>query len=264
MRVGRDGMVLVLLAIGITSLQNTRLQSVLNPSGDNLSVRAETQERKERGRLALLETMPDFGFRNLIADWTFLSFLQYFGNKELRQETGYRLSGDYFDVIVKRDPYYYLPYVFLSSSVSIFAAQPERAIALQEQGLKSMTPEVPPRSYFVWRHKGIDEILFLGDTEAAQRSHQMASNWAAQSSYPGSDEDSKTLQQTADFLAQDPENVRIRINAWAQVLSSAPDDETRSVAVENIRELGGDVVKTEAGNYQIQYSATSSSSEDSN
>jgi len=70
--------------------------------------------------------------------------LQYFGNREHRDVTGYGLSGDFFEVIIDREPYAYDPYIFLSSSLTLYAAQPERAVELQAKGLQSLTPELPP------------------------------------------------------------------------------------------------------------------------
>ena len=40
----------------------------------------------------MLKNLPSFGFDNLIADWTFLKFLQYFGDDEARDVTGYDLA----------------------------------------------------------------------------------------------------------------------------------------------------------------------------
>ncbi len=37
-------------------------------------------EKQEAIRLDLLKKSPTFGFNNVIADWTFLNFLQYYGD----------------------------------------------------------------------------------------------------------------------------------------------------------------------------------------
>ena len=251
-RYGQCIVFLVLLIAGVTKLQASRLQTVINPKDDAILEQAKIQERKATLQLSFLERMPNFGFQNLLADWTFLNFLQYFGNTEYRTVTDYSLSADYFDIIIERDPYSYLPYTYLSSSISLFAGQPERAVQLQEKGLKSLGPGFPPKSYFIWRHKGIDEILFLDDYEAAARSHEIAADWAAESTDPRAEEDQYSLRRTAKFLAQNPDRTQVQISAWAQVLNTAPDQKTQAVAVENIEALGAEVVRDESGRYFIQ------------
>ena len=250
------GSIFGLIVAGIVTMQVSRLRSALSPQTSALPRQAELQTQEMQLQLSLLKTLPDLGFRNLIADWTFLNFLQYFGSNEYRQINGYGLSADYFDVILERDPYFYLAYVYLSSSVSIFAGQAEKAVELQERGLQSLSPEFPPEGYFIWRHKGIDEILFLDDAEAASHSHQIAAEWAAQSSDPRAQEDQISLQQTAEFLASNPDRTQAQIGAWAQVLGAVPDEKTQAEVIKNIEALGYEVVPNEQGSYSIQPQAS--------
>ncbi|MGF1458632.1 MAG: hypothetical protein ACFBSG_06345 [Leptolyngbyaceae cyanobacterium] len=250
--------VLVLLGI-VAWLQGNRLRELISPAADTVEPRAEAQALEVQSLLTLLKTMPSLGFDNLVADWVFLRFLQYFGNFEFRQATSYELSPDYFEVILSRDPYYYPFYTYLSSSVSIFAGQPQQAVELQRQGLQQLTPTLPPRSYLIWRNKGIDELLFLDDVEAAIASHLTAAEWASQSPYPEAQQNQAALLGMADFLAQSQAQpgvqTQVQIGAWAQVLTTAPDDKTRAVAVENIEALGGAVVPNEDGSYSIRLEA---------
>ena len=244
---------LSILIVLILGLQHQRLKSIQNPDPTSLAANAANEEQQRELQLTLLESLPDFGFRNLWADWVFLNFLQYFGNFEYRQETSYRLSGDYFDIILDRDPYAYLPYEYISSSVSLFAGEPERAVALQERGLESLAPDFPPKSYFIWRHKGIDEILFLDDFEAASRSHEMAAEWASQSSFPLAEQDQFSLQQTAEFLSQDPDPTAVQITMWAQIVRTAPDAQTQDKAIERLKTLFGvEVVWKEDGTFFLR------------
>ncbi|MGL5060967.1 MAG: hypothetical protein ACRC62_13415, partial [Microcoleus sp.] len=90
--------------------------------------------QQEAVRLQLLKALPTFGFNNLIADWTFIQFLQYFGDDEARNVTGYNLSSKYFDVITKLDPRRVEIYPFLAVSVSFYQAKPETTVQLMERG----------------------------------------------------------------------------------------------------------------------------------
>ncbi|NJN49204.1 MAG: hypothetical protein HC805_04730 [Alkalinema sp. RL_2_19] len=103
----------VLLAIGavsgITLMQRQRvLQGAVNvPS-------PEQQAQQENLYIQSLNSLPSqgFGFNNVIADWTFLRFLQYVGDDQARQATGYAVAPGFFDVITKRDPRFLEPYIF--------------------------------------------------------------------------------------------------------------------------------------------------------
>lgn len=242
--------VALLCVLGIGFLQVPQLNQ-LRGSEKTASKTLAREIHLEKLRLDLLQQMPTFGFDNLIADWTLLNFLQYFGDDEVREKTGYSLSPDYFEVILARDPYFLQAYLFLSTSASMYAAMPERSVALMEKGLKSLSPKVPPRSYYIWRYKGIDELLFLGSPQAAKRSFAMAAQWA--STY--SDEESKQVaalsRRTAEFLAGNPKSKSAQIAAWAMVLTSPVDAQTREIAIKRIEALGGKVSITPQAGVQI-------------
>lgn len=244
-------MILVSIA-AIGWLQYPQLQN-LRAKSQTASVEEIRQEvAAEQVRLAFLQKMPTFGFNNLIADWVFLNFLQYFGDQPARQKTDYKLSPDFFEVVLKHDPYFMQAYTFLSTSSSIYAGLPDRSISLMQQGLKSLQPNVPPNSYTVWRQLGVDQLLFQGDATAARNSFLTAAQWAAQSSEPGSQNAAQISQQTADFLAQNPNSKTAQVAAWVMVLTNAPDDRTRQVAVQRIEALGGKLVKQPDGSFSIQ------------
>jgi len=206
----------------------------------------------ERVRLNVLEQAPSFGFDNVIADWTFLNFLQYFGDKAMRSRTDYALSPEYFDVILRRDPRFLSAYTFLSTSTSLYAGNPQRAIALTNEGLKHLSPTLPPNSHYVWRNKAIDELLFLGDAAAARQSFETAADWAEASGQPEGQSVASLSRQTATFLANNPDSSYAQFSAWMMVLTNAPDDGTRRTAADRIKALGGDVVPQPDGTFQIK------------
>jgi tetratricopeptide (TPR) repeat protein len=206
----------------------------------------------ERVRLNVLEQAPSFGFDNVIADWTFLNFLQYFGDEAMRSRTDYALSPEYFDVILRRDPRFLSAYTFLSTSTAMYAGDPRRAIALTNEGLKHLSPTLPPDSHYVWRNKAIDELLFLGDAAAARQSFETAADWAEASGQPEGQSVASLSRQTATFLANNPDSSYAQFSAWMMVLTNAPDDRTRRTAADRIKALGGDVVPQPDGTFQIK------------
>src|SRR5690349_1754508 len=94
--------VVCILAVGALQLpQLNELKSGLkNPTPETLQQKVNL----EKIRLNLLQQAPTFGFDNVLADWVFLNFLQYFGDDPARLQTGYALSPEYFKVIIARDP----------------------------------------------------------------------------------------------------------------------------------------------------------------
>ncbi|MBT9315230.1 hypothetical protein [Leptothoe spongobia] len=192
-------------------------------------------------QLYLLSTLPKLGFENLFADGIFLKFLQYFGNDPLREQTGYGLSPDFFSLILANDPYYIPFYIFASSSSTMYAGQPTRSVALLNQGLKQLQPNKPADSFLVWRYKAADELLFLGDSDNAKASYQMAADWADVSNHPDSELVAQLSRRMVQSLQVNPDNKIVRINAWLGLLNSALDDTSRQRIIEEIRALGGDI-----------------------
>lgn len=241
---------LTVLVAGVVVLQRQRLFQMQ----DSSITPANLQQQSDATASALnaIQRLPVFGFDNLVANWFFLQFLQYFGDTDARQATGYSLSSDFFKIIIPNDPYYRLFYIFLSGSTSNFAAQPESSINLISQGLEQLTPTTPPDSFYVWRYKAVDELLFLGNSEAAQQSFQTAADWARQSSHPDAAIMGESSQRTANFLAANPSSRPAQISAWASVLSNAIDEGTRLKAIEHIEALGGTVTIDESGRASIK------------
>ncbi|WP_414755709.1 hypothetical protein [Anabaena sp. CCY 9910] len=245
--------VVCLCALTISWIQSPRLQKLLKNQQDISLATLEKDMQAEKLRLNLLKKTPSFGYDNLMANWVYLNFLQYFGDEEIRAKTGYSLSPEYFEVIIERDPRFLDVYISLSTSISLYAAMPERSIALMEKGLKSLKPLLPEKSYHVWRFKGIDELLFLGNAQAAQHSFATAASWA--SNY--TDEDSKhialTSLRTANFLKQNPNSKYAQISTWAMILNNQVDDTTRKRAISEIEKLGGKFITTPEGVARIMF-----------
>jgi len=214
---------------------------------------AQAQANQTQANLALLQKMPTLGFSNLIADWSFLQFLQYFGDEPARKHTGYRLSPEFFEIIVNRDPRFTQVYPFLSSSVSLYAGQPEKSVALMAQGLKSLSPETAPQAYYLWRYKATDELLFLGQPQAARQSYLKAAEWARASKDPDSDQVAAISAKTAEFLAKNPNSKQAQVSAWLMVLSNAPDQPTRELAISRIQKLGGRVSMHPQGQVRVEF-----------
>jgi hypothetical protein len=225
----------LLCASGILWLQQPTLKA-LQPGLDQTAYLK--QEKSEKVALDFLHKVPAFGFDNLIANWAFLQFIQYFGDTPARNQTGYSLVPKQFEIIVNRDPRFVNAYLYISAACSIFAGRPDLTVALMDQGLRSLDPHNFRDAYYIWLYKAADEVLFLGNTQAAQHSYKTAAQWVT---IQGNLQIAAQAQQTAQFLAKNPDSKRVRAGAWLLIFNNARDNYTRQRSLQEIQKLGGQV-----------------------
>lgn len=244
-----QGFIALFALLGIIAIQwLQKPQGSLGQTSDGVimytSAHPKQEEQQEAVNLKILKASPTFGFDNLIADWVFLKFLQYFGDEPARNVTGYQLNADYFDLITDLDPRWVDIYLFLSTSISYYIGQPEQSIKLMDRGTKALSPQIHPQSWVVWRFKGLDQFLLLGDIPASIHSHEMAALWTKGTPYQ---KFAPILQSTADFLRQDPDSKLIFFNSWLSVYGQTKDKRVRDRATKEILKLGGEMQKDKTG-----------------
>jgi hypothetical protein len=224
------------LMLAVVALQQPKVQTLTR---EKLSARDYSQEAQlEQTKVELLKNMPAFGFRNMLANWSMLQFIQYFGDVDARAETGYILSPDFLEAVVKNDPKFIRAYLMMSVASSVNAGRPDRTISIMNEGLAKLDPSVAD-AYYIWLYKGVDELLFLGDIKAAKHSNQMAADWAKIAGNPFIE---KSALGTVRFLSTNPDSRAPRVGAWMLVWLNSQDEETRKMAKENIEKLGGKLV----------------------
>jgi len=224
-------------AVAITGVVAIQFDRLKQPS---ITLETPQQaEQQERLRLDLLSKMPSFGFDNLVADWTFLNFVQYYGDTPAREAVGLSLGSNYFDIITRRDPRFVDSYLFLSGTVSHQLGKPELALQLMKRGTDALSPQMHPRAFSVWRWKAVDQILLLGDLSGAAESFDMAANWAAQSEEYR--QFAPNFQHSANFLRTKPDIRWVRFQTWLVVYqdaNTAGDKLTRDRAKRELLKLG--------------------------
>ena len=104
-------------------------------------------------------------------------------------------------------------------------------------GLERIDPGLVSDSFYIWRYKGVDELLFLGDGESARQSFENAASWARHSNRADSDLIGRVSQQTADFLKQNPDSRYAQIAAWQSVLATSANEDIRKRAAQKIQDL---------------------------
>ncbi|TRU27596.1 MAG: hypothetical protein EWV81_07200 [Microcystis aeruginosa Ma_SC_T_19800800_S464] len=224
------------LIMAIVEMQQEKVKTLTK---EKLLERNYAQEsRLENAQVELLKNIPSFGFDNMLANWSMLQFIQYYGDGDARRETGYGLSPDFMEIVTKNDPKFVRAYLMMSVASSVNAGKPERTIEIMNKGLSKLTPDVTD-AYFLWLYKGVDELLFLGDIPAAKKSYQMAGDWAK---IAGNEFIEKSARGTVKFLETNPDSRAPRVGAWMLVWINSKDEETRRLAKENIEKLGGKLV----------------------
>lgn len=223
----------------IVSLQRNQIKAINQANTEEYT----KQEQAQQVNLKFLNNIPKFGFSNLIANWAFLDFVQYFGDYDARNQTGYSLNAKYFKTVVKHDPRFVDAYLYLAPATSMFAGKPETTVSSMEKGLESISPE-SPKSYLVWTYKGVDELLFLGDNEAAQKSYETAAEWAKYHDDETSKVIRKRARETANFLANNPDSKKAQASSWMIIYSNSKEESVKEFARKRIEALGGELIIT--------------------
>ncbi|MGF1541201.1 MAG: hypothetical protein ACFCU5_12245 [Pleurocapsa sp.] len=204
------------------------------------------QEQSQKQSLKMHKYIPALGFNNLVANQHYLSFVQYFGNKAARDTTGHSLVSDYFETIVNYDPWFTDAHIILSNANSVYAGNPEQTVALMNQVLQSISPEASTKTNVLWTSKGLDELLFLGDTQAAEKSYKMAAIWAQKTPGDRTQEIVTRNLQMAEFLATNPDTREAQIRAWSMVLPNIKDEAHRQRVINKIETLKAELSNSTA------------------
>lgn len=244
----------VFIIVSISGIVYIQSLSIPDKTDSTTSQDYGLQVENEKLKLTSFGKTPSLGFNNLMADWLYLQFIQYFGDNEAREKSGYSLVADYFEQIVEKDPLFTNAISRLDVAMSLFAGEPQESVSFLTHALKKQPikfeSSIPP--YYLWRAKGNNELLFLGDAEAAKKSYRSS----IKSAQAYDDDDSKRIaeisEKSIEFLKTNPDSKFARIGAWINVLSNNPDQKTVRRVTEEIAALGGKVEVLGDGVIQIK------------
>lgn len=180
------------------------------------------------------------GFDNLKASWSYLDFIQYFGDTQARDTIGYNLVPEYFEMINSIDPRFTEAHLSLSVANSIYAGNPEQTIALMEQAIEAVEPK-SGQAAFLWTYKGMDELLFMGDKQAAINSYEMAAKWASlveQNNAQGLqiNDLGSSLKHISEIELKEAQ-----VRAWSSVLVYIRDNHKQREILDKIIDLKADI-----------------------
>jgi len=248
-KIGTSFFTILVCSISVVFLQKENLK---NQEIAKNKVTYLQEEQVFKAAINLQKELPNFGLNNLIADWNYLQFVQYFGDAEAREVTGYSLVTDYFEVAVDKDPRFTQAVLSFSAANSLFAARPGKTVKLINKVLETATPNLPGYPFLLWTYKATDEILFLGNLGAAKNSYEMAAEWASMRDDDIGNEMASRYLASAKYLASNPNSNDAQVGAWTNVLNQAQDLKTQQHAIEQLEKLGAEVSITEEGKIQIK------------
>lgn len=231
--------------MGLIVMQRSQLQQ-----GAEFTFSPEQLNQQERWKLDILQRSPTFGFDNLMADWVFLNFLQYDGDDEARAKLGYDLAPQFFDLITRWDPRFVESYLFLSGTLSYRLGKPDIAVDYMTRGTNALQANQHPKAFLPWRFKALDQLLLLGDVSGSIVSHDMAGDWAIQSTDPEIRRVGPLMKQTAAFLKTDPDSRTVRLWGWSSVFEQAEvthDRQTQERARQELLKIGAEEHKDPEG-----------------
>ena len=205
------------------------------------------QEQEQARLVNWQQHSPSLGFDNLKANWSYLDFVQYFGDESARETIGYQLVPEYFETLTAIDPRFTQAYLNLSVANSMYAGNPETTIALMEEVLDSVDPESENAAY-LWTSKGLDELLFMGDKQAAIASYKMAAKWSKNQS--ASRRNGLTIKDLETGLKEATEiNLKqAQVRAWSSVLVHIRDNDRQREILSKIAVLKAEILELEQKN----------------
>ncbi len=228
-------LVLYICLIGIIILQNNYRNKIISQAK---TINYFQEEQRVKSRIKLQKIVPTFGFNNLKADWLFLNFIQYFGDKSARNQTGYNLTSEYFAAIINYDIKFLEAYLTLANANTMYAAQPEQSISFIEEILDSTSPKNYSELYYLlWLYKAYDELFFLGNIQAAKFSYSQIKQWSEQEQPNRQNNITANYFPNPEFLNTNPDITQAQILAWSTVLPHVRDIQTQQKIKEKITNL---------------------------
>lgn len=176
------------------------------------------------------------GFRNLLADWYWLQYVQYFGDSDGRRSSGYGYAAAYLELITALNPQFLFAYTQANHAVAEAMGEPERAVRFLEAGARR-NPGRPdalamPGTWYLYRLAGSVVFRHFRDYRRA------GELFARAASEPGAPAVMK--ENAAAFFAAANDRERA-IGLWLEFLRLAPTEAMRAEARRHLGELGVDV-----------------------
>jgi tetratricopeptide (TPR) repeat protein len=173
-----------------------------------------------------------FGFSNLIADWQWLQYVQYFGDQQARMHSGYGQSESDLEQIATFNPQFLLVYVQANYAVAEAMKQPEKAVQFLLKGAQE-NPGKPdtlgmPGTWYLYRLAASIVFRHFNDYE---RSAQLFTLAAAEPGAPA------VMKENAAYFFHAANDQERAIRLWQEFYEEAPTAQMKRAAREKLASL---------------------------
>jgi hypothetical protein len=149
------------------------------------------------------------GFEQTLADFYWLGFIQYLGDKQNGARYGYSQSEKFIRIIIELDPHFLKVYYFAAFIIGSELHQPEIAAQIIQHGI-----EENPNSWYLPFIAGINQYLYAHNEIRAAKYYRMAAK------FPDAP---KWLERQARILeAKIPSTIK-EVNVWDSIYASSTD-----------------------------------------
>jgi hypothetical protein len=196
--------------------------------------KSQASDEKIDAVLSVGKSLPSFGYRNLLADLLWLRFVQYYGDVQARERTGYRYSYEYLNLITDRDPRFEKAYLFANLAVTYQMVRTDLSEKLLLKGIAHN-----PKSYQIWQARGFLHFLYTGDLPKAAYAFRKNAGLAVS-------QEGNAKQQWANYWINIARSIELpnvdtrytRRKIWEEIFNSALDRQTRRMALVYLNTLG--------------------------
>jgi tetratricopeptide (TPR) repeat protein len=183
--------------------------------------------------LDALAKLPDFGNRDLVADFLWLRFIQYFGDSSVRAKSGYGLSYKYLKTITDRDPHFDNAYRIANLAVAYRMGRTDLADALLAKGIQAN-----PKSYLIWQTRGFLHFLYTGNIPKAVYCFRRNAGIAVAVGGNSQQHWGNYWFAMSKYLEVSKSNDWTRRQIWAEVYANSSDTSTQALALTQLAKLG--------------------------
>lgn len=197
--------------------------------------RSDTAEQNydEEVSLDALGKLPNFGNRNLVADFLWLRFAQYFGDSQSRSKSGYGLDYKYLEAITDRNPQFENAYRVANMAVAYKMGRADLADALLVKGINAN-----PKAFLIWQTRGFLHFLYTGDIAKAVYCFRRSAGLAVAVGGNSQQHWGNYWFAMSRYLEVSKSNTWTRRQIWGEVYASSDDASTKALALSQLGKLG--------------------------
>lgn len=201
------------------------LVAVVAGSHSALANKLKTNEVQLQHRNFILPNLEtarvlSFGYEQLLADFYWLTYIQYIGNSVERDNDRNKNAYKYLDLVTGLDPNFVQPYWFAAFTVGSEMKRPDLAKKLIDRGIQANQ-----NNWYLPYIAGINQYLFAHNEVEAAKYYRMAAK------FPDAP---KWLGRQAQILeAKIPSQIKV-INTWDTIYRTSDDPLVKQRAREHL------------------------------